>query len=146
MAKISSNETSPTIWLPEDIRILTFTADAELGGKPTSVTAFADTGSDHNVIFKGTLDKLRHKIDPSERPIVKVVGSGREVRALGKVQLCFWVEEQGECYTASFLVLPPQDDFDVLLGWPFLSQKMGMGYQKSRRGRDEKSFSWLRRA
>jgi Aspartyl protease len=145
MAKIFSKETSPTTRSPEDGRILTFTAYKQTGGKPLSFTAFADTGADQSFIFEDVLDWLGLEMDSSEKPIFKGLGPGQEIRALGKVQISFRLEELGECYNDSFLVLPYQEDFDVILGWPFLEQKMGTGYPTRHRGRVEKVISRLRR-
>ena len=145
MAKIFSKETSPTTRSSEDTRILTFTAYKQRGDKLLSFTAFADTGADQSCIFKEVLDWLGLEMDSSERPILKGVGSGQGIRALGKVQICFRLEELGECYNDSFLVLPHQQDFDVILGWPFLDQKMGTGHQTRQSGRVEKFISRLRR-
>ena len=143
MAKVLSKETWPITRSPEDIRILTITAYEQPGAKLMSCTAFADSGADQNIIFEDTSDRLGLEMDCSERPIVKGLGPGQGFRALGKVHLCFRLEERGECYCDSFLVLPPQKDFDVVLGWPFLFQELGMGYQTAHRRRVEKFISWL---
>lgn len=145
MAKIFSKETSPITRSPEDIRILTITACKQPGAKPTSYTAFADTGADGNIIFEDISKRLGLEMDCSERPIINGLGPGQGIRALGKVHLCFRLEEPGECYHDSFWVLPPQKDFDVLLGWPFLFRELGMGYQTACRRRVEKFTAWLQR-
>lgn len=144
MAKIFSKETSPTTQSSEDIRILTMTAYKQSTAKLMSCTAFADGGADQNVIFKEISDRLGLKMDSSERPIIRVLGAGNVTQALGKVQLSFRLGGWREYDNVSFLVLPHQEDFDVLLGWPFLHQEMGMGFQTSHRRRVEKLASWLR--
>lgn len=144
MAKVFSKETSPMTRSPEDIRILTITLYKQSGAKSMSCTAFADSGSDQNIIFQNISRRLGLEMDCSERPIIKGLGPYHGFRALGKVHMDFRLEERGECYHASFLVLPPQNDFDVLLGWPFLFHELGMGFHTAHAMRVEKFISRLR--